>query len=218
MSRWIFVIDIGKCVGCECCVVSCNQANSLAATMTWRRIAEIGFDPVGARREFLPLSCMHCGLPPCRDVCPTGATYKREDGIVEVDSERCMGCGYCVLACPYDARTIVPEPPLSEIQSAALPADAKRILAGNISAGIATKCNMCRPRLDAGLARGLKPGVDPEATPACVVSCLPGAMHFGDADDPASEVARLLRENRATRVHEDLGTDSAIFYIGGDNN
>ena len=133
MSRWIFVIDVRKCVGCECCVVSCNQANSLAATMTWRRIADLGVNPVGPRRNFLPLSCMHCGQPPCRDVCPTGATYQRSDGIVDVDSTRCMGCGYCVLACPYEARAIVPEPKLGKHRAEGLPKDVHRTLLGKSS-------------------------------------------------------------------------------------
>jgi phenylacetyl-CoA:acceptor oxidoreductase subunit 1 len=128
-----------------------------------------------------------------------------------------MGCGYCVLACPYEARAIVPEPTLGKHGAEELPKDVHRTLLGNIGAGVATKCNMCLPRLEEGLRRGLRPGLDKEATPACAVSCLPGAVHFGDADDPESEVAQLLRDNKWRRIHEELGTAPSVYYVGADN-
>jgi phenylacetyl-CoA:acceptor oxidoreductase subunit 1 len=135
----------------------------------------------------MPVGCMLCDDPPCLSVCPSTATRKRADGIVTVDADLCIGCAYCMVACPYDARAKVD--------------------------GIATKCTFCVERIDAGLARGQTPGVDPEATPACVNSCIAGALHFGDADDPQSNVSQLLAEHQHFRLHEALGTGPNIHYL-----
>ena len=81
--------------------------------------------------------------------------------------------------------------------------------------GVATKCNFCISRVERGLAQRLRPGVDPEASPACVIACSTGAMYFGDLDDPESEVSRLIRENKTARMQEELGTGPAVYYIVG---
>jgi phenylacetyl-CoA:acceptor oxidoreductase subunit 1 len=201
--RWLIVIDLRKCNGCQCCVANCSQTNQLPAEAPWRQVANWERVDSGApRRIFLPLSCMHCANPPCMEVCPTGATFQRPDGIVDINAAHCMGCAYCVVACPYLARTISP---------AGHAAHAGEGIGQE--AGTCVKCNLCAPKLDAGLARGLVPGVDREATPTCAVSCLPGAVQFGDANDPESIVSRLLRENRAVRVAENLGTEPSLYYI-----
>ena len=142
-------------------------------------------------------------------VCPTTATKKRADGIVTIDYDLCIGCAYCAVACPYQARYKVDKaefaygaPMASEKETF----DPKRI-------GVATKCTFCADRIDAGLAQGLKPGVDPEATPACVNSCIADALHFGDAEDPESNVSKLLAENQHFRMHEELGTEPGFYYL-----
>lgn len=211
--RWGMVIDLGRCVGCQTCTVACQQAHGLPAGVQWRFVAdcEVGEYPA-VRRLFLPMQCMHCADPPCVPICPTGASRQRSDGIVWVAYDACLGCGACALACPYHARHLVrtldgyfgaPTP------SEALTADPRRV-------GVMTKCTFCRERVDAGLARGLRPGVDPEATPVCAVACIAGAIVFGDLDDPTSRAARLLADGAAVPLSPEAGTRPSVFYrLGG---
>jgi phenylacetyl-CoA:acceptor oxidoreductase subunit 1 len=188
VTRWAIVADLRRCVGCQTCTAACKQANGTPPGVQWRRVLDLetGEYPE-VKRAFVPVGCMHCDDPPCMHVCPSTATRKRADGIVTIDYDLCIGCGYCMVACPYDARTRVD--------------------------GVATKCTFCVDRIDAGLATGLKPGVDPEATPACVNSCIAKALHFGDADDPASNISGLLAENQSFRMHEELETGPNIHYL-----
>lgn len=211
MARWGMVIDLRKCVGCQTCTITCKQTNNLPPGVYWRRVedAETGTYP-DVERTFLPMGCMHCSEPPCLDACPTTATHKRADGIVDIAYDLCVGCGYCVVACPYQARTLIMESP-AYFSGGLTPPEAK--LADPSRIGVATKCNFCLPRIDAGLALGLRPGVDFEATPACVGSCISGALHFGDLDDPQSNVSKLIREHRTHRLQEELGTDPSVYYI-----
>lgn len=203
-------IDLARCNGCACCSVNCSQTNRLPPALPWRRVPglEVGADPQ-PRRVFLSLACMHCAQAPCEEVCPSGATYRRPDGIVDIRHSICLGCGYCVVACPYYARTLVPRSHARDAGLLGRPPDDGAAAAS----GVCTKCDFCAATIDAGLARGLQPGVDPEASPACVNTCLPKAIHFGDLDDPESNVARLLRDRRAVRVSEELGTAPAVYYL-----
>jgi phenylacetyl-CoA:acceptor oxidoreductase subunit 1 len=142
-------------------------------------------------------------------VCPTTATKQRADGIVTIDYDLCIGCSYCAVACPYQARYKVDAAHYAygeASESEALRHDKARI-------GVATKCTFCVDRIDAGLAKGLKPGVDPEATPACVNACSSLALAFGDGDDPQSNVSQLLAESQHFRMHEELGTAPGFFYL-----
>jgi phenylacetyl-CoA:acceptor oxidoreductase subunit 1 len=204
------VIDLRRCNGCGCCTVNCSQVNQLPPGLDWRQVpsAEVLHEPV-PRRAFLSMSCMHCANPPCLDVCPTSATRQRPDGIVTIDAALCMGCGYCVVACPYHARKLVPELPSST--------ETRRWEDhGRINpdlSGICTKCDLCLPRLENGLREGLTPGVDAAATPVCVQTCLSHAIAFGDLDDPESNVSLLLQERSATTIHEELGTEPAVHYL-----
>lgn len=210
MTRWGMVIDLRKCIGCKACATVCKQTNQVPPE-SWRRIVDGGVSASPARqRTFVPMSCMHCSEPPCLDVCPTGATYRRPDGIVASNYDLCVGCGYCVVACPYLSRTIIFR------HEFVLDAEAPLELATTTSPdriGVATKCDFCTPRVDAGLAQGLQPGLDPEATPACVLSCTTEALHFGDLDDPESVVSQLIRENKTVRIHEEMGTNPSVYYI-----
>ena len=188
MTRWAMVADLRRCVGCQTCTAACKQANGTPPGVQWRRVLDLETGEYPAvKRAFVPVGCMHCDDPPCMHVCPSTATRKRADGIVTIDYDLCIGCGYCMVACPYDARAKVD--------------------------GVATKCTFCVDRIDAGLANGLKPGVDHEATPACVNSCIANALHFGDAEDPESNISQLLAENQSFRMHEDLETGPGIYYL-----
>jgi len=211
MTRYAMVIDLRRCVGCQTCTAACKSANATPPGVQWRRVLDIesGEYPE-VHRSFVPVSCMHCANPPCEDVCPTTATKKRADGLVTIDYELCIGCANCVMACPYDARSIVHEARYAygeePIASEAARFDPARL-------GVATKCTFCRDRIDQAAVTGQVPGVDPEVTPACVNACISGAMHFGNVEDPNSNVSQLLAHSEHFRMHEELGTEPAVHYI-----
>jgi phenylacetyl-CoA:acceptor oxidoreductase subunit 1 len=207
------VADLERCVGCQTCTAACRHANATSPAVQWRKVLDI---EVGAypqvSRIFVPVGCQHCADPPCMHVCPTTATRKRPDGIVTIDYDICIGCAYCDVACPYQARFKEDAPSLAygatALQNEIERADPRRI-------GVAQKCTFCSDRIDFGLDNGLVPGRDPRATPACVNACIADALHFGDADDPDSNVSRLLREQRSFRMHEDVGTEPGFHYLYG---
>ncbi|MDH4230753.1 MAG: 4Fe-4S dicluster domain-containing protein [Nitrospirota bacterium] len=209
--RWGMVIDLRKCIGCGACSLVCSQTNKIPYFL-WRRVIECGVSgPPQRQRMAIPMSCMHCSQPPCLEVCPATATYRRPDGIVDIDTERCVGCGYCIVACPYLARSIMYNNS-AEAESSATPKEKAEGSKMN-RIGVSSKCNFCIRRIDAGLAKGLQPGIDNDASPACVISCCAGALSFGNLDDPESAVAQLLRENRVSCLQEELGTGPSVFYI-----
>jgi phenylacetyl-CoA:acceptor oxidoreductase subunit 1 len=177
----------------------------------WRRVVDVKMegDPKG-EEVFVTIGCMHCVSPPCLEVCPTGATQHRPDGIVKIDQKLCVGCGACILACPYKVRKITFEDKISHNKSF-VPENPDRQNPDRI--GICSKCDFCLSRLEEGLKKGLQPGQDFEATPMCVRYCIAEALHFGDLDDPESNVSRLIRENKKARLNEELGTEPSVFYI-----
>ena len=211
MTRWGMVIDLRKCVGCQTCTITCKQSNNLPPGVFWRRVAdcEIGEYP-DVQRVFLPMSCQHCADAACFDVCPTTATYRRADGIVDIHYNLCIGCGYCVVACPYLARTLIAHQESYFAQGMVAP---EQLLMDPERVGVCTKCNFCLPRIEAGLEQGLVPGWDFEATPMCVTSCIANALHFGDLDDPSSPIAGMIRTENVARMNVELGTDPAAYYI-----
>lgn len=209
--RWGMVIDLNRCVGCQTCTIACKHANDTTPGVQWRRVLDVeqGTFP-DVERLFLVTGCQHCAEPPCVPVCPTGATRQREDGLVTMNYDVCIGCAYCAVSCPYNARTIVHEMTgyygkqrTTQEKATAHP---ERI-------GVAQKCTFCVERVDAGLERGLVPGVDMEATPACSASCISQAIQFGDFNDPDSNVSRLTRENESLQLNADVGTDPQIKYL-----
>jgi phenylacetyl-CoA:acceptor oxidoreductase subunit 1 len=208
--RWGMVIDLRRCVGCQTCTIACKQEHGLPPGTAWRFVAdvEIGEYP-DVRRLFLPMQCMHCAEPPCVPVCPTGASRQRADGIVWVQHDACVGCGYCAVACPYHARHLVRETD----GYFGVPTPPERLEARPGRHGVMTKCTFCRERVDEGLARGLVPGVDAEATPTCSVACIANAIVFGDLDDPSSRVARLLADGRAQPLTPEAGTRPSVYYL-----
>ena len=214
--RWGMVIDLTRCARCFSCVAACRLEHFLPPDMSWPRLMafEQGEYPDMVVSTY-PVRCNECADPSCIDVCPTGANQQREDGIVWIDQNKCVGCRYCIIACPYQARTYLakekeyfPGHGLTDFEKAG-----KQLYSHQ--AGTTEKCNFCMERIDAGLAKGLKPGVDREATPACVNACPGQIMTFGDLDDPYSNVSILIREKNAVPLHPEFGTNPSIYFIDG---
>jgi Fe-S-cluster-containing dehydrogenase component/Ni,Fe-hydrogenase III small subunit len=200
MVRWGMVIDLRKCIGCQACTVACKAENLTPQGVFWNRVLKIesGKYP-NAKRLFLSLPCMHCENPPCVAVCPTGASYKRPDGIVMIDRDKCIGCMYCIGACPYGVRTYIdevkpyfPNAGLSQIEQYRN-AEHKR--------GVVEKCTFCVDRVENGLQ------------PACVQTCPPGARYFGNLDDPESEVSKAIKTGKAVQLLRESGTNPSVYYI-----
>ncbi|MCA0239574.1 MAG: 4Fe-4S dicluster domain-containing protein [Proteobacteria bacterium] len=211
MTRYVMVADLRRCVGCQTCTAACKETCGTPPGVQWRRVLDIetGEYP-DVRRSFLPTGCQHCDQPPCLTVCPSTATRQRADGIVTIDASLCIGCSACIVACPYEARYLTQETAFA-FGDQAMPHEGR--LADKARLGVVTKCDFCAGRVDAGVAKGLVPGVDPAATPVCAQSCISGALQFGDLDDPESPVAQLLAENRWFRMHEELGTGPGFYYL-----
>lgn len=211
MTRYVMVADLRRCVGCQTCTAACRHTNATLPGVQWRKVIDVEWGNYpNVRRTFMPVGCQHCADPPCMEVCPTTATGQREDGIVTMDYDLCIGCAYCAVACPYQARYKVSEARFAYGDD---PLDSEARLFDEQRIGVAQKCTFCADRIDDGKARGLVPGVDPDATPACVNACIGDALHFGDIEDPKSNVARLLEENDWFRMHEELGTEPGFFYL-----
>lgn len=211
MTRWAMVADLQACVGCQTCTAACRHSNATPPGVQWRQVLDIEMgDYPDVYRAFVPVGCQHCAEPPCLEVCPSTATRKRDDGIVTIDYDICIGCGYCAVACPYDARFKVSKAEFAfgdePTESEAEQFDPRRI-------DVATKCTFCSDRIDYGLENGLTPGVDPDATPACVNSCIGQALHFGDVENPDSNVAQLLNQNEHFCMHEELETKPGFYYL-----
>jgi len=211
--QWGMLIDINLCIGCQYCTFACDAVNNLAEDMRYcivtSETTQSG-DPF-----FLSRPCMHCDEAPCVHVCPVAATYKRPDGIVAMDYDRCIGCRYCQIACPYDARVFNWKEPIA--LSPQSPTFGYQEVP-NRPRGVVEKCTFCSHRIDAGLKRGLVPGVDPQATPACVVACPTTARIFGDMNDPESPISTALAETKITlRLRQELSTEPRVFYIPPDS-
>jgi len=212
MTRWAMLADLERCVGCQTCTAACKHANATSPTVQWRKVLDIEAGSYPAvSRTYVPVGCQHCTDPPCMHVCPSTATRKRADGIVTIDYDICIGCAYCDVACPYQARFKIDGADFAygagrQMQNEAEREDPARF-------GVAQKCNFCSDRIDFGLRNGLAPGVDPRATPACANACIASALHFGDLDDPSSNVSTLLKQHKHFRMHEELGTSPGFFYL-----
>ena len=209
MTRYGMVVDLNRCIACTGCAAACATFHALPKDVMWNKLvySEKGIFPA-VSRLMLPKACQQCDNTPCVKVCPTGATYKRADGIVMVDYSKCIGCKYCIAACPYDARSYV-NPIKPYFDTGFTPLET----GPNMVAGTATKCTFCAPRIDAGVKAGLTPGTDRDATPECVNSCPTGALVFGDLDDPTSEVSRIVHSGNPQQLLPDLGTDPSVYFV-----
>ncbi|MFC1592705.1 4Fe-4S dicluster domain-containing protein [Candidatus Omnitrophota bacterium] len=158
MAKWGMVIDLKKCMACMGCMMACKVDNFLPAGMEWNRLwdYETGNYP-DVRSNFQPVQCMQCENPACLEVCPTGATTQREDGIVTVDYDKCMGCGACEIACPYGARQLYKGKKLyfgsQPIPTEEFPYEL-RFEHQRFRLGAATKCVFCYHRIDEGMIKG----------------------------------------------------------------
>ena len=212
--RYGMVINLHKCVGCYSCVIKCKQEHFLPPDMTWGKlmIAETGTYPDVIKHAY-PVLCNHCQEPACLESCPTGATQQREDGIVWIDQEKCTGCKNCVDACPYQIRTFFSD--RRDYFRNQGPTEYEKLAEKlfPLKNDIVIKCDFCMERVDEGISKGLKPGVDRDATPACVNICPAKARYFGDLDDPESEVSKLINEKDAVRLHPGFGTEPSVYYI-----
>lgn len=223
MSRWGMVIDLDRCTGCGACMAACHQENNLAAVgpeeaaqgraFHWMEILpEVETSASGTTIRYLPKPCVQCDDPPCVRVCPVHATYLSDEGIVAQIYSRCIGCRYCMAACPYNAKVFnwrEPEWP-EQLEEKANPDVSRR------NKGVVEKCTFCHHRIlkarDEAAAAGRKLR-DGDVTTACAESCPAQAITFGDLDDPDSRVSRLARSSRAFRLYEDLGTEPKVYYL-----
>ena len=209
MSKYGMVIDLDRCNGCNACVIACkvehNTANGIHFTKILER--EVGTYP-NANRQFVPVLCNHCEDAPCVEVCPTKASYSREkDGIVLVDWDKCIGCGACVLACPYDQRFQVKDESTGFLGSLVdfIKGDTKRA-----PSGVIAKCDFCYHRVDEGRA------------PACVETCPTDARMFGlvdealrtETDKEFPALDRVVSRNNAFSLLPDKNTRPNVYYIG----
>jgi molybdopterin-containing oxidoreductase family iron-sulfur binding subunit len=217
-NKFALVIDVGACIGCRTCMWACKKENNIPDTISpfWIEVFELKSDvdvtghpslqdlKEGATtsytespregRWYLPVQCYHCDNPPCVKVCPTGATFKDKDGLVLMNYDRCIGCRLCVVACPYSARRFnwfKPEVPPEEVN----PLVPVRPL------GVVEKCTFCVHRVRKG------------KLPRCVEVCPVRARHFGNLNDPESEVSRILRANLSFQLLEEVNTSPNIWYI-----
>jgi tetrathionate reductase subunit B len=201
--KWGMVIDLGRCLpNCTACVDACKKENNVGTfgdrERDVQRIRKVTIQKTASvvlTEKSVPLLCNHCDEPPCALVCPVQATYQRKDGIVIVDPHRCMGCRYCMIACPYNARQFN----YREVPGQPNPGYPKR------SHGVAEACTLCAHLLDQG------------KRPACVEACAAvqaNAIHVGNLNDPASEVATLVRSGSVKRLRESLGTEPKVYYVG----
>jgi molybdopterin-containing oxidoreductase family iron-sulfur binding subunit len=227
--RWGMVIDQNRCVGCWTCAVGCKEINNEPLGFWWNRVltaspgetngqaATTTADPASesidvphgtfpdVEMAYLPVACQHCEKAPCVKVCPVGATFRREDGVVLVDLDRCIGCRYCIAACPYGVRVFnwgdrAYEPDFTVGYGNDYRTDGRLVFTPDRPVGVVEKCTLCVERIDQG------------EQPFCVEVCPTGARVFGDLNDRSSKVSELV-EDGALQLLPDLGTNTLVFYV-----
>ncbi len=234
--KWGMVIDLEKCTGCQACTTACAMENNTLPGEAWQDVLYYheGQYP-NTSIKWLPRPCMQCEEPSCVHVCPTKATYKTEDGVVLIDWDKCIGCKYCMIACPYGVRFFTDEKPLLEPNLKAMfpgeggqqwsppyqnPESDWQKGIGIQPRGVVSKCTFCYHKISKA-----PEGVadldedDPETkeyTPACVRTCAPKARYFGDLDNPDSKVNQLIADKRGVRLLDHTGNKPQVYYLTGD--
>jgi molybdopterin-containing oxidoreductase family iron-sulfur binding subunit len=205
-QRWVMVIDLAKCDGCRDCTKACTKMHFVPPLQEWIKVYEVA-DNSAAGSYFLPRTCMHCDNPPCVRGCPVGATYKRTDGIVMMDQERCIGCRNCIAQCPYSARAFNWSEPPHTPAELAQPYSVEHNYPHR--KGVVEKCILCPEMLRMGML------------PGCAEHCTMGAIYFGDEFEDAVtnskgdtiQFSRIAAKGAGFRLMEELGTEPRIYYL-----
>lgn len=214
--KWGMTIDLEKCIGCHACTTACKNGNMTPPGVLYRQVAEFEFGEYpNTRVVFFPRPCMQCQEPPCTKVCPVNATWLGEDGIVVIDYKKCVGCGYCIVACPYGARArdlgLYYSQEIKKISYELEPFKEYNRFWARTShfsspVGNARKCHFCIHRVEAG------------KLPKCVDSCLGRATYFGDLNDPQSLISKINASALvAFKYKEELGTKPIVTYVVSSN-
>lgn len=241
MANWGMVIDLDKCVGCQACSLACKAENNVPhgtpyehkrhQDVYWHKVIAVseGEYP-SVNTQIIPMPCMHCESPPCVNVCPSKATFKRGDGIVMQNFRRCLGCRYCIVACPYGARNFnfkdqedkgyhrpdLPPDLASDVGGLFFGAEIGPWPYPHRTRGVVEKCTYCFHRIDEALKRieaGQDITIGVDVVPACVEACPTEARFFGDLDDPHSNVSELLAARRGFKLREEMLTNPKTIYL-----
>ena len=204
-KKFVMVIDLAKCDGCGKCTEACNKMHYLPKEKEWIQVLEMQDAPKEAP-YFFPKPCLHCDDPPCTKVCPVDATFKREDGIVAIDTDRCIGCRFCMAACPYSVRLFNWEEPVKPtiVEMNASPENAFQSKKGCVE-----KCDFC-----SHMSRK-------NELPGCVTGCPMDAIYFGDENEDAvtnksgqtEKLSQMLEDRAAYRFMDELGTKPRVYYL-----
>lgn len=208
MARYAMAIDLTRCFGCQACAAACKVANNLPLGVAYNTVHTQGGSHTDTAAgqfpdctlSYLPFQCQHCTNAPCVEACPTGATQQREDGIVWVDAEQCIGCDSCIAACPYQdeyhVRTHLHGEVTYSLDVVVGEADAPVHLSETVE-----KCTFCKNLVDRG------------EEPACMQLCPARARFWGDVEDPDSDVSKAIEGRTYQRVNEEAGTEPNVYYL-----
>jgi Fe-S-cluster-containing dehydrogenase component len=202
-KHFVMVVDLGRCRNARKCIIACDHHHQLTPDRPFIKVLRMQ-DNEASSPYWMPKKCFHCDNPPCVKVCPVGATYKRSDGLVLIDNERCIGCRFCMAACPYSARVFNwGEPKTQETEHSYSPETSIPSQVGTVE-----KCDFCPDMLRQN------------KVPHCITACPNGALYFGDRNADSvtngSETVRfstLLRDKAGYRYHEELGTEPNVYYL-----